>query len=399
MPYTGVQKDITIALYVAVDPTTCGYNLVDASGQNTGTSIQPNTPALFTPMIYTKELSTRNTSALGSTVQKLQSDFSQITGSTRQTLKSYRIQGHNALSSIYSAKGLTGGCAPKQCSDPAITQLMKVYYKDTIANNGLQIQRFANTAQTGSNICEATFTTTSSSRLYAYKFTFAPSTCEITGATPILITGPTDDQILDITKEMNAGVKEAFVSGRPVESEAIRVRGFGLDALRNSGITPKDTQFELPLAQQEPERKPEYIPLSYRFLRFTPTATRGAPTVNVGKFTFFYEDEPLLLNGSVTNPMGTWEGAMADVTGPGSRPGWSDAHKKPLVFAFRIPIAVDAYSFTTALPELGIEGDPVSWILEGSQNGTFWTTLDVQKNYPTPARRFTDVEKIYLPTK
>jgi hypothetical protein len=144
--------------------------------------------------------------------------------------------------------------------------------------------------------------------------------------------------------------------------------------------------------QREPERKPRYAPPSYRFLRFTATATRGGSTVNVGKFTFFYENQPLFIKGSVTNPMGTWEGTMADVTGPGPRSGWSDAHKKPLVFAFRDPIAVDAYSFTTALPEAGIEGDPVSWILEGSSNGTFWTTVDTQNNYHTPVRRFTDME-------
>jgi len=398
MPYTGVQKDITIALYVAVDPANCGYTLVDASGQNSGTSIQSNTPALFTPMIYTKEVDKRTTALLGSSLQGLQSDFAQITGSTKATLKSYRIQGHNALSKIYEARGLVGGCAPKQCSDPTIQGLIKDYYKNIIANNGIQIDTITNTAQTEATVCEVTFRTNSSSTLYAYKFIFSSSGCEITRATPILITGPTDDQILDIKKEMNAGVKEAFVSGRPVQSEAIGVHGFGLDALRNSGVTPKDTQFELPLAQQEPERKPHYAPPSYKFLRFTPTATRGsgAAAVNLGKLTFYYEGQPLLLTGSVTNPMGTWEGAMADVTGPGPRPGWSDTHKKPLVFAFRYPIAVDAYSFTTALPEMGIEGDPVAWKLEGSANGTFWTSLDVQKDYPTPVRRFTQLEKITL---
>jgi hypothetical protein len=179
------------------------------------------------------------------------------------------------------------------------------------------------------------------------------------------------------------------------------MRGFGLDGIRNYDAAIKDTQFKLPLEQQEPERALRDAPPSYRFLRFTVTATRvqDAAATNVGKFTFFYEEKPLLLKGSVTNPMGTWEGALTDVTGPGTRPGWSDAHKKPIVFAFRDPIAVDAYSFTTALPEAGIDGDPVCWKLDGSQNGTFWIPLDIEKNYPTPLRRFTDLEKIYLPTK
>jgi hypothetical protein len=395
MPYTGVKKDITIAMYVAIDPATCGYTLSDASGQNTGTSIQPNTPALFTPMIYTKEVVKRNATALGSSIDALQQDYTQALGSTRQTLKSYRIQEYNALNKIFSSSGLAS-CSSAKCGDASTLDLIKDYYKTTIGGNtGVQIKTIMNTAQIDKNVCEATFNTNSVSALVAYKFIFNTSSCSIASASPIMITGPTDDQILDITKEMNAGVTEAFVPSRRVESEAIGMRGFGRDGIRNYDAAIKDTQFTLPLKQQE-ERKPRHVPPSYRFLRFIPTATRGGSTVNVGKFTFFYEDDPLLVNGSVTNPMGTWEGSITDVTGPGPRPGWSDAHKRPLVFAFRDSIAIDAYSFTTALPEAGIEGDPISWKLEGSSNGTFWTILDTQKNYPTPVRRFSDMEKIYL---
>ena len=205
---------------------------------------------------------------------------------------------------------------------------------------------------------------------------------------------------------MSAVIKEPFTSNKPlsapaVESEALDFRGFGKDIMRNLTSGIKDIQFELPLKQQEPERRLRDAPPSYKFLRFTPTATRGAgaAAVNVGKFTFFYEKRPLLLNGSVTNPMGTWEGNMTDVTGPAETSGWSDVHKKSLVFAFRYPIAVDAYSFTTALPQAGIEGDPVSWKLDGSHNGTFWTTVDIQKNYPTPLSRFTEVETLPLTNK
>ena len=398
MPFSGVKKDITIAMYVAVDPATCNYVLSDASGQNTGTSIQSNTPALFTPMIYTKEVVKRNSASLGSSVNQLQTDFNQALGSTKQTLKSYRVNEYNALNNILATSGIAS-CSSAKCGDPATIQLIKDYYRITISNNnGVTINTIMNTAQTDKNSCEATFTTTAINTLIAYKFIFDPSSCTITTATPIMITGPTDDQILDITKEMNAGVKESFVASRIVQSEAIGMRGFGLDTMRNYDASIKDTQFTLPL-KQESEPRSRTVPPSYRFLRFTPTATRGDAGINVGKFTFFYEENPLLLKGSVTNPMGTWEGTVADVTGPGIKPGWSDAHKKPLVFAFRDPIPVDAYSFTTALAQAGIEGDPISWKLEGSSNGTFWITVDTQKNYPTPVRRFTEVEKIYLSSK
>jgi hypothetical protein len=146
------------------------------------------------------------------------------------------------------------------------------------------------------------------------------------------------------------------------------------------------------------KKRPSRKAPAYKFLRFTPLETRSptAAAVNVGKFIFFYDEYPLFLKGTVTNPMGTWEGTMADVIGPDIRPGWSDAHKKSLTFAFRDPIAVDAYSFTTALPEMGIEGDPISWKLEGSSNGTFWTILDTQKRFATPITRFADLDKIYI---
>jgi len=406
MPYSGV-KDITLALYTAPDPTTCVYNLAGAGPENSGTSIQSNTPALFTPMIYTKELIRRNETQLGSSINKIQTDFSQTIGSTKDTLKAYRVDTYKAHGDIYSTNGLGGICAAK-CSDTTIQDLMKDYYNKEIVQ-GVRIEAFLNIAQTQPNVCEAMFTTNSSDTLFSYKFFFDTAgttsgsnpTCKVTNATQLYITSPTDDQILDIKKEMNAVIAEGFTSTTPpfpvsvVESEALSARGFGKDMMRNFTAGIKETQFELPLKQQEPERTTRHRPPSYKFLRFTPTAIRGGSTVNVGKFTFFYEDRPLLLKGSVTNPMGTWEGPMADVTGPGRRPGWSDAHKKSLVFAFRDPIAVDAYSFTTALPEAGIEGDPVAWKLEGSQNGTFWTLLDTQ-NFPTPLQRFIDLDTFYL---
>lgn len=397
MPHRGAQKDITIALYVALDSATCNYNLIDASGQNSGTSIQPNTPALFTPMIYSKEFVKRNTGPIGSSINKLQKDFDQTVGSAKQTLKSYRIQGHNALSNILSVSGIAS-CSSAKCDSPTIIQKIKDYYAQTVnGGNGLTISTIINTAQTDKNACEMTFPGPNGTPM-AYKFIFGSSYCSITDARQIYITGPTDEQILDITKEMNAGVKESFISGVPVQSEAIGVRGFGHDRMRNSDRYLKDTQYELPLNQREEEPRRRHGIPSYKFLRFTPTETRGkeASAVNVSKFTFFYDGRPLLLKGVVTNPMGTWEGAMKDVMGPGLTSGWSDSHKKSLVFAFREPIAIDAYSFTTSVPEAGIEGDPVSWKLESSQNGTFWTVRDIQTNFPTPVGRLTETQKLHF---
>jgi len=430
MTYSGEYKDITMALYVVVDPTTCKYRLVDASGQNSGYSIQPNTPELYTPMIYTDQMIKRKIGTLGpsgqltltgetgSAINTIQTDFTNALGSTKQILKDYRIQSYNAAGAANSLSV----CANKRCTDSSLQNMMKDYYKNTVARTGEQIDTILRTSSVDGKSCDATFTTTSN-RTVTNRFMFSP-TCSINGhmgtdsllgnnANRGVVAQVTDAELLDIKKELSTTYKESFIPYKnpslsaftnysptyKVSSEALDVRGFGKDSGRNADYSMKDAQFETPLVQKIPaQRKATPPPASYRFLRFTPARTRApnAPAVNVGKFVFFYKGQPLLLSGTVTNPMGTWEGSIADVTGPGSRPGWSDNHKKSLTFAFRDPIAVDGYSFTTALPEMGIEGDPVSWKLEGSINGTFWKLLDAQTKFATPVTRFQDIDMIYL---
>ena len=73
--------------------------------------------------------------------------------------------------------------------------------------------------------------------------------------------------------------------------------------------------------------------------------------------------------------MGTWVGQTENVTGA-TATGWSDDHKKALMFAFPYPTLVNGYTWTTAAE--GVEADPVRWKLEGSTNGTYWTTLHDQ---------------------
>jgi len=329
MPHSGLKKDITMALYVALDKTSCKYNLIDASGLNTGTSIQENTPSLFTPMIYTKELKKEATAGSDIEINSLTRDTIRLATSTNNLLGSYRTDTRNTFESIKARR------------------------------NDISL--------------------------------------------------PTNADFTAIQNEINArimlGKDAATTAGftdysvnAHIESEAVEKLSFDMDDKRNSYLNAKDTQFELPLNQKEDDPKPRNTPPSYKFIRLSPVQTRdeNAVAVNLGKITFFYKGVPLFLKGTVSNPMGTWEGTMADITGPGARSGWSDAHKKPIVFAFHNSIAIDAYSLTTALPETEAAGDPVSWKLEGSQNGTFWTLLDTRRNFPTPLRRFTETNKLYF---
>jgi hypothetical protein len=179
------------------------------------------------------------------------------------------------------------------------------------------------------------------------------------------------------------------------EPAPLKARSFGLDRERNSKGEYTDAyktmQFNSPLQQESNvEPQEESRGTSYKFLRFRPLQTRNPASkhVHVGKFFFYHGEQAIEFSkGTVSNPMGTWEGRIQDVTGVGTSPGWIDTHKKPLVFAFPAPILVNGYRIQT--PPIGTDPgcDPVSWILEGSTNGTFWTVLDRRTNYPTPVQR------------
>jgi hypothetical protein len=132
---------------------------------------------------------------------------------------------------------------------------------------------------------------------------------------------------------------------------------------------------------------------TYKYIRFRPLRTRDTESegVHIGKFTFYSGNDPVLFEGTVTNPMGTWEGNIKHVIGPGLRKGWYDAHKKSLIFAFKVPLIINGYSFHTAAPGKSTGNDPTAWKVEGSTTGTFWTTLNEQKKFPTPVERYKEI--------
>jgi len=173
----------------------------------------------------------------------------------------------------------------------------------------------------------------------------------------------------------------------------LKARGFGLDRARNADSI-KEMQFTMPLKQEIPIKEEGNEKKSHRFIRFVPLKTRDPDaSVAFGRLTFFYEGQPLAIQGRATNPMGTWEGDITAVTGARAT-GWIDRHKKPLVFAFKAPIMVDAYSLTTDMGS--VAADPVAWKLESSTNGTYWTLLDSQPRFSTPIGRGKETEMIYI---
>lgn len=267
------------------------------------------------------------------------------------------------------------------------------YYQTTF---GLQMTNILKIGSIDGKSCDVTFTNSSQNTVGMQFGLGGGSTCSVNSWKYINPTPPMAE-IQDMSKPLSTANMGGSVSGftnysKPVTDEAfpLKARSFGLDRARNSTDSYTETQFKTPLDQTIPQKDfPEKV--SYRFIRFVPLKTRDPKSfsVDLGKVTFFSEGSALKIEGKVDNPMGTWEGTISDIMGPGFRNGWSDAHKKPLVFAFKAPISVDGYSITTS--EGDRANDPVSWKVEGSTNGSFWTVLDTQTKYPTPVERFREI--------
>lgn len=163
---------------------------------------------------------------------------------------------------------------------------------------------------------------------------------------------------------------------------------FGLDRARNSDDSSlKEIQYKPPLDQELPKAETGRPYPTYKYIRFHPIKVR-VPSAGVGvnKFSFFFDGNPVIFpTTSVLNRMGTWSGSLKDVTGDGPCLGFYDIEEKPLVFAFYKPMTIDSYSWTTSSE--ATDSDPISWKLEGSSNGTYWTLLHRQDGYPTPLER------------
>ena len=392
MPLSGIQTT-TIALYVDIDKTDCSYTLADASGANSGFTIQANTPYLYKPLNYAMELQARTSQKIGSSVAQIQSDFSAAAGSTKQALQNYRVNTYSAIGSINT---LT---CNKTCSSMGPNILINyvnsagTHYK--IRN--ITAMTVLNVGTFNSNTCDLTFGDNSvPPKKYGARITLDSACNQGISLIPINPI-PTYTDIQNVAQPLTTAAVSGFtdfVSPPTDDAYPLKTRGFGLDRARNADSI-KEIQFTMPLKQEIPIKEEGNEKQSHRFIRFVPLKTRDpdAYSVAIGRLTFFYEGQPLALEGRATNPMGTWEGDIAAVTGPRAT-GWIDRHKKPLVFSFKSPIMVDAYSLTT---DTGlVAADPIAWKLESSTNGTYWTLLNSQPRFSTPIGRGKETEMIYI---
>lgn len=122
----------------------------------------------------------------------------------------------------------------------------------------------------------------------------------------------------------------------------------------------------------------------------------GINTLQISEFVLSYDGSPLT-GGTATNPGGNNPAneGPANARDGNTATKWLDSNKQPLVVTFPARRAVGAYNFATAndVPER----DPVSWFVEGSNDGFTWVPLHAVFNHPTTTERFTYAAGFILP--
>jgi hypothetical protein len=135
---------------------------------------------------------------------------------------------------------------------------------------------------------------------------------------------------------------------------------------------------------------------TYRWYRFAPTALRDATLANSVQLSEFaiLSGTTRLTGMAITatnnnSPVGE-DPTMAGDNSTSTK--WLSLNKtaSTLVYDFGSPVAADGYRWATANDST--ERDPISWTVDGSQDGTTWTNLDIRTGYATPTLRMT-----YLP--
>lgn len=130
---------------------------------------------------------------------------------------------------------------------------------------------------------------------------------------------------------------------------------------------------------------------SFTYYRWIPTGLRdnvSSNSVQLSEFRFYRAGTAVGWSGAgVTNPGGSNPGGEtpAMLIDGLTTTKWLDFNKQGLVFAFPAATTIDSYRFATAND--AIERDPVSWTLEGSDDQSNWTLIDVVRNHPTTTDR------------
>ncbi len=141
---------------------------------------------------------------------------------------------------------------------------------------------------------------------------------------------------------------------------------------------------------------------TYRYVRFHANKLRNGTDeglIQLGEFGFLNGVTPVTVQ-SASNPGGfsfDGEGVANLIDGNGVDNKWLDFNNAPVIFDFGAsPPAFNRYFFYTGNDSP--DRDPLSWTLEGSNDGNAWTLIEnVDFDYPTPVTRQVTSNAIPLP--
>lgn len=188
------------------------------------------------------------------------------------------------------------------------------------------------------------------------------------------VTGNTSDPTLT-----PGGTVPATTAGNPITPASDADTYYTLEATNASGSTSLSHKF----------RAVPGTTATARYVRFTGTALRGNGILTqIAEIEFFNSGVEIPVQ-AVTNPGGDNGNNANEAVGKiidgdyGSK--WLNFNNRPVIFDFGSAQAFDAYQLTTGND--ATDRDPVRWMLETSDDGTTWKTLEAANNYPVPVER------------
>lgn len=232
-PLTGVKTGTKLAFTVGTEVADCSYTVYSVDVPGSGTTIQPNTPALYKPMEYATQFQTVNAPTIAGSLNSIVSTITDAATTATSVLTSYR---DNTVAAVGNIATLGASCSAK-CSDTAVLNTMLGYYR-TQVNRASQINTVLRVGTLNGTTCDMTFqedTLTPGATPDTYKittsqtagmrFTMAPDatacTFKVTAMAPILPAGP-PSVALDLTKPPSSAIcNEIFgINGTYTQKQA-----------------------------------------------------------------------------------------------------------------------------------------------------------------------------------
>ena len=165
--------------------------------------------------------------------------------------------------------------------------------------------------------------------------------------------------------------------------------GFGMDTARNMDSIDPDSYLHMPLESEgithinkdlykDIDEEPVKPLTVFKYIRIKFKRTRAGQPVSIGGIRFLMSIDPIQMSTHIWNPH---TGEKSIYTGGSLK----DDDQMTFIFIFSEPAQLNRYELKTSMDS--DEMDPVSWILEGSQNGSYWSILDTRSNVAMPIDR------------